>query len=123
MGALLLFSVAIWCAMLGCANVDDVKSKEEYSVLQVVEYDHRPTPVVGVEIIKKDGYLVAGFRSEGGNENVWVLLNARYPPYYKQVPAATFKVSQRALDVVRQTEGVSKAVLAALEARVSSQGS
>ena len=118
-----LFCVAVVGAVLGCESVESAKSKEEYSVLQVVEYEHRRTPVAGVEVVEKSGYLVAGFRADDRDENVWVLLNARHAPYYKQVPEASFKVSQQALDVVRRTRGVSKDVLAALEARVSTQGS
>jgi hypothetical protein len=116
----LLFAVTM-AALLGCEAVEDTMSKGEYSVLQVVEYEHRQTPVSGVQVIEKNGYLVAGFRPDGANENVWVLLNARHEPYYKQMPDTPFKVSKETLDTIRRTPGVSKEVLAALEERLSSQ--
>jgi hypothetical protein len=116
----LLFAV-IMAALLGCEGVENTMSKEEYGVLQVVEYEHRQTPVSGVEVIEKNGYLVAGFRPDGVDENVWVLLNARYVPYYKQMPDTSFKVSRETLDTIRRTRGVRKDVLAALEDRLSSQ--
>ena len=109
--------------MLGCESYESVKSKEEYSVLQVVEYEHRGTSVSGVQIVERQGYRIAGFRSERGDGNVWILLDPRHAPHYKQVPEAPFKISTADLEIVRRTPSVSREVLAALEARVSRESS
>lgn|SRR5262249_28718424 len=119
----LFCAAAMVSAVLGCKTVEDVKSKDEYGILQVIEYEHRSSSISGVEIVEKNGYWVAGFRAVSGDGNVWVPLNARYSPYYKQVPEEPFKVSQQSLDAVRRTLHVSKEVLEVLESRTSSEGS
>src|SRR5215510_674046 len=119
----LFFAAAIVGALFACETVENVKSKDEYGILQVVEYENRRSPISGVEIVEKNGYWVAGFRAVSGDGNVWVLLNARYSPYYKQVPEEPFKVSQQSLDAVRRTLHVSKEVLEVLESRTSSESS
>src|SRR5262245_9267034 len=91
----LFFAAAIVGALFACETVENVKSKDEYGILQVVEYESRRSPISVVEIIEKNGYWVAGFRAVSGDRNVWVLLNARYSPYYKQVPEGPFKVSKQ----------------------------
>jgi len=119
----LFCAAAMVGAVFGCEAVENVKSKDEYGILQVIEYEQRGSSVSVVEIVEKNGYWAAGFRAGSGDGNVWVLLNARYSPYYKQVPEGPFKVSQQSIDAVRRTLHVSKEVLAVLESRASSGGS
>lgn len=119
----LICCTAMVGSFAGCENVENAKSKEEYSILQVVEYEHRDMPISTVEIVERSGYSLAGFQAENKNKNVWVLLNPRYPPYFKQVPDSTFNVSRQALEIIRRTPDVSKDVLAALEARVPNSSS
>src|SRR5262245_48099153 len=109
--------------LLACDGWQNVKSKEEYGVLQRVEYEHRSRPVSGMEVVEKDGHIVAGFRADGRDQNVWVLLNPRYSPHFKQVPESPFRISQEDIASLRGRRGVSTEVLAVLEARASAQGS
>src|SRR5262245_16358023 len=108
-------------ATQGC---DEIQSKNEYGTLQVVEYDHRQTPIAIVEIVEKDGYWLAGFPAAGGERpNVWVLLNPGWRPHYKQMPPdAPFKVSRQAFETVKNTNHTSKEIRSALEARILEKG-
>jgi hypothetical protein len=103
----------------GCESYETQKSKEEYAILQGLEFEHRGTPVSNVEIISRNGYTAAGFRAEGRDQNVWVMLNPRYPPRFKQVPDVAFKVTAEDLATVRRQQNLSKDVLAVLDARSS----
>jgi hypothetical protein len=118
-----LVCAAMVGVLLGCGSWQDVKSKEEYGLLQRVEYEHRGRPVSGMEVIQKNGYVVAGFQAAGREQNVWILLNPRYSPQFKQVPEAPFLITQEDIANLRRTPGIASEVLAVLEARAAGPGS
>ncbi len=93
-------------------------SKLEYGALQGIEYEERNNPISGAKIIKKDGYVFAGFSIDDGQGNTWVLLNAKYSPYYKQMPAARFSITITDLSKIKNIPEVSETVIAVLETRI-----
>lgn len=114
--------MAIMLIVPACGTYYEMKSKEEYSALQGVEYNRRDQPIKDFEILEHRGFRLAGFRIQRDGTNVWVLLNSRHPPFYKQMPdGKTFTVSKEALDAVRSTPDVNQDVLSTLESRVARQ--
>jgi hypothetical protein len=109
--AVLFFSLL----QIGCNNNG---SKSEYAILQKIEFTQRRNVISKVEIKKIDNYLVAGFRADNDKENVWILLNVKYAPYYKQIPQARFSLTAIELEVVKKNANVSSTVIAVLETRI-----
>ena len=60
--------------------------KAEWSILQSIEYSHRGTKLDGPTFIRVDDYEVLGLSDLKG-EPIWILLNPKSPPYYKQLPS------------------------------------
>jgi hypothetical protein len=115
--------VAALVSLSACVAYDNIRSKGEYAVLQAAEYEQRDKHLVAVEILTRQEYRVAGFRSRDGGTNAWVLLNPRYRPLYKQVPAdSRLVISPADLERVRRTPGISAAVLTELEKQAADQG-
>jgi hypothetical protein len=111
MGILLLLS-------LFQSNCSDISTKSEYAVLQQIEYNHRQINISDVQIKMIGNYTVAGFRADNGKNNVWILLNAKHAPYYKQIPQDRFSLTAVELERIRATGNVSSTVVAVLETRI-----
>ena len=60
--------------------------KSEWSILQEVEYGHRGSKLEGPTFITVGDYEVMGLSDLKG-EPIWILLNPKSPPYYKQLPS------------------------------------
>jgi hypothetical protein len=93
-------------------------SKSEYGALQGIEYEERNNPISGVKIVKRNGYVFAGFPIDDGHGNTWVLLNAKHSPYYKQMPAARFSITSTDLSKIKNIPEASDTVIAVLETRI-----
>ena len=106
---------AVLFLIMGCgAN----GSKSEYGALQGIEHEERSNPISDLKIIKRNGSVFAGFPIDGGSGNTWVLLNAKYSPYYKQMPAAQFSITVTSLLRIKNMPEVSDTVIAVLETRI-----
>jgi hypothetical protein len=106
--------------LLSTAGCNEFEAKSEYAALQEVEYANRRTVISKAEIVKNHGYLIAGIRATGGKENIWILLNPKTHPYYKQIPQVNFTITHADLERIRQISAVSDTVIAVLETRVDS---
>ena len=111
---ILFFSLLI----SGC---DEIGSKSEYSILQNIELQNRQNIISKVELKTSGEYTVAGFRADNDKKNVWILLNAKYAPYYKQIPQNRFSLTAEELEKIRETSNVSSTVIAVLETRISNK--
>ena len=115
-----LFATTALLAILGCTSCTEYSNKQEYSVLQLAEYQGRGTSISGVTFRTIDGLHVAGFPTDDHRGNTWVLLNPTHVPYWKQMPAGCqFTISEEVLDVIRATNDVSKKIIAVLEAHIA----
>jgi hypothetical protein len=99
-------------------SCSDISTKSEYAVLQQVEYENRQNIISDVQIKIIGRYVVAGFRADNGRNNVWILLNVKHPPYYKQIPQNRFSITSVDLERIRENENVSSTVIAVLETRI-----
>ncbi len=82
-----------WTHLLPAEVADDLRSKSEWSALQVVEQKYRDVPAREPYILLRDAFpkeemriSVLGINTGSSNGYVWVLLNPHAKPYYKQLP-------------------------------------
>jgi len=71
-----------------------------------------------IKIICKKKYFLAGFPSIDGGGNVWILLNPKYAPYYKQIPEVEFSITTDDIEKIKRVNGVSSKVVEELEFRL-----
>lgn len=116
----LLAGIGLSASLLvtGC---DSSGSKNEYSILQELESARRGIALESpIEIIESKGYWCAGLASINRKEKVWIMLNAKYPPYYKQVDGeAAYWIAERDIQTLKSLNECSSTVLSVLQSRIS----
>lgn len=96
-------------------------TKREWGELQIVESQNRNTVISKPEISEQRGvtYLCVPALSTG--QRTWILLDAKYAPYYKQMPAKNnFQITAQDLDLVKSRGVASETVLQCLESHLAS---
>ncbi|HMC28845.1 MAG TPA: hypothetical protein VKM56_13735 [Verrucomicrobiae bacterium] len=103
-------------ALSGCG--DELASKTEWSVVQAVEAQHRERPSDSVTVQRIEDYAIAGIPVKDGRKTVWILLNARNPPFYKQLPKGNYSLSKEELRKILASARVTSTVENCLESHL-----
>lgn len=103
----------LWFVVLGAVGIffsDELRSKHEWSVLQAVSASHE-LKSDGIAVFRYEDYCVAGIPGKHGS--VWILLNAKNPPLYKQIPAdGTYKITSADVEyLAHECEGINPLVI------------
>jgi len=103
----------LWFIVLGVVGVffsDELHSKHEWSVLQSVSA--RNELKRHVMVFHHEEYCVAGIRGINGDD-VWVLLNAKNQPIYKQIPTdGAYALTDADFEfIARECDGVNPLVI------------
>jgi hypothetical protein len=104
----------------GCCGSHDPESpasKHEISVLDAVCAQHEKTPVHGIEFVESDGYRLVCFPLNG--QRIWVMLNPKTEPYYKQIPQGNYSITKADFEAVTKSGDGAPTVLACLESHRS----
>jgi hypothetical protein len=86
--------------MTACSDTEARETpgeKNEWSVLQAVEYKQRSVPVTEPSVQRVGDFEVLGVRGFQG-QNIWVLLKPMAPPHYKQMPAGNYDLPKDLVD-------------------------
>ena len=83
--------------ILGCGNPGDGREssgdKKEWSILQQLEYENRKTNSLKFQIKNINEYSIAVIPKSSGHHAVFIMLNPKHPPFYKQLPNVSFKLT------------------------------
>jgi hypothetical protein len=104
--------------LLLCGCGDELASKKEWSIVQALEAQHRGATAESIRVEKIGQYAVVGIPVKDARERVWVMLNARNPPYYKQLPPGSYSLSREDLKKILATAVVTSTVENCLESHV-----
>ena len=100
---------------------ESVGDKKEWSILQTVELEGRNRALEGMEFRTIEGYDLVCVAREGDSRRIWIMLNPRHAPLYKQLPQGNFSLSVAELEELsrrtRLTSTVRQALASHLEAR------
>ncbi|MGN2245025.1 hypothetical protein ACFWZU_16135 [Frateuria sp. GZRR33] len=94
-------------------------SKSEYSILQVREYDARANVVAAPTFTSHDGYVLLVVPNDRKDRSIWIMLNPRSPPFYKQMPRGSYTISPQLFDVITKRNLVSSTVEEVLASHVA----
>lgn len=99
------FVLYLWPRFGDGRSGESVGSKAEGAMLQAIEAQYRDTPLsADTQIFTKHGYSFLCVRSEKGHR-IWIMLNPKYPPYYKQLPLENFSMTfEEAINISRNPE-------------------
>ena len=119
-----LAGVLIVCGWLVCRRVfsnEELASKVEWSIVQAVEFRHQDKPGDKIEVVKMDGYSLAGIPVPDARKEIWIMLNPLNPPYYKQLPKGSYVLTEEDLKKILTSGVVTSTVENCLESHVESQ--
>jgi hypothetical protein len=91
-GVAAVFYVWTSCAVDGRESSGD---KREWSILQSLEATHRDSPISDLEFSQRDGYHILCVPGADSAKRVWIMLDPRNPPFYKQLPHDGYSLSRQ----------------------------
>ena len=93
--------------------------KTEWSILQGHEYRAREAVVTAPQFKNADEYVLLVVPSADQTKNIWIMLNPKSPPFYKQIPQGNFTISQALLDIIARQQIASSTVEEVLASHVA----
>src|SRR5438067_1145774 len=102
----LVLATCGWVAYRALSSNEELASKAEWSVVQSVESQHRDRPGIKIEVVKFEEYSLVGIPVHGGRKQIWIMLNPRNAPYYKQLPEGNYQLSKEDLKSILASGGV-----------------
>jgi hypothetical protein len=106
-----VFYVRGSCAVDGRESFGD---KSEWSILQSLDATHRDSRIADLEFTDRDGYHMACIPGAADGRRVWIMLDPRHPPFYKQMPQDSYSLSREQYDTIIATRHVTSTVEEAL---------
>jgi hypothetical protein len=97
-----LMAAFAWMAYHFIFTNEELASKKEWSILQGVEWQQRDKQKDQSEIVVANGYSIIGVPA-GDRRKVWIMLNPRNPPFYKQLPDGNYTLPEDSLKPLLQT--------------------
>ena len=115
---LLAIVVAVFYIWFSCATDgrESLGDKAEWSILQVLEDSHRDSPILALELSETEGHHILCVPSAG--KRVWIMLDPRNPPFYKQLPHDTYSLSHEQYDKIVSTHHATSTVEEVLASHV-----
>jgi len=115
----LLFAIlSLPLALSGCGRAGDgfesFGAKCEYSLLHSLEFKHRGETIAQIEFQKDDDYWVICLPRSGDGARLWIIVDPKSPPFYKQMPKGNYILTKRQLEDIRQKVNPISSVIAAL---------
>ncbi len=102
--------IGVWLVYRAIFSNEELASKPEWSIVQAVEWHDRDNPGNKIEVGKVDEYSLVGIPVHDSRKEIWIMLNPRNPPYYKQIPQGTYKLSKEDLKMILTSGIVSSTV-------------
>jgi len=99
---------------------EELASKAEWSALQITEHEHRDSTTKRIEMAKTAGHQLVAIPAPGTGKKIWIMLNPRNPPYYKQLPQGDFSLSREQLNQILASREVSSTVEGCLRSHLAS---
>lgn len=108
--------------ILGCGNPGDGREssgdKKEWSILQQLEYETRKTNNLEFQIKNVNEYSIAVIPKSSGQNAVFIMLNPKHPPFYKQIPNVSFRLTIDQYNEIKERSLVTSTVEEALRSHV-----
>jgi hypothetical protein len=111
--------VAMACALISCTDRpgdgrEGGSDKTEWSLLQSMEA-RAGSPVHDIEFIETNGYHIVCAPRDGDQARVWIMMDPKSPPFYKQLPSGNYWLTDDQIENIRKRTNPISTVLQALE--------
>lgn len=109
-----LLACGVVCS--SCGGPESPAAKHESSVLETLQAQTESKPISQLEFQERSGYHFACIPRKGGR--IWVMLDAREEPLYKQMPTGPFELTQQQFEQILETKSVTPTVVECLRSHV-----
>jgi hypothetical protein len=92
--------------------------KQEWSILQVLEVQHRGESIEKIEFQKFNEYQIICIPRYDNHSRIWIIADPKSPPFYKQLPSGNYWLTKEELDEVRTKADPISTVLSALRSHL-----
>jgi hypothetical protein len=92
--------------------------KLEWSILQGYEAKSRETGINNIEYHKSDECNVVCLPSEGTGKRIWIMMDAKSPPFYKQIPDNNYSLIEGQFSEIQRRTNPTSTVLEAMRSHV-----
>ena len=92
--------------------------KREWSILQGNELKTRDTAIKSIEFYKLDDYNLICVPGKGVSKRIWIMMDAKSPPFYKQIPDGNYSLTEIQLEEIQQRTNPTSTVIEALRSHV-----
>ena len=110
-----VFYIRVSCAVDGRESPGD---KHESSILQSLEATHRDSPISDLEFSEREGYHILCVPGADNGKRVWIMLDPRNPPFYKQLPHDSYSLSREQHERITATRHSTSTVEESLSSHV-----
>ena len=110
-----------WLVYRRIFSNEELASKPEWSIVQAASSRDRDKHSTKIEVVKIDEYTVVGIPVHDARKEIWIMLNPRNPPYYKQIPQGSYTLSKEDLKTILTSGVVISTVENCLESHVGDQ--
>lgn len=100
-------SIVLTLLVVSCGNGNPADGREsttdklEWSILQNLEYQNREVADLEFSFIENDGYAIAQIPYSSGKGAIYIMLNPKAPPFYKQMPSIQFDLTKEQFNAIR----------------------
>ena len=117
-GYLSISIIAGAAGLTGCG--EELATKPEWSILQGLEAEYRAKPVPELTVMVRSNHYFVSL--QGCNiDHVWVMLDAKESPLYKQMPPGNYQLTAAALDTITRTDHCNSTVIECLRSHLRCQ--
>ena len=107
--------IRVSCTGNGRESLGD---KHEWSILQTLEATHRDSPISDLEFSEREDYHILCVPGAGNDKRVWIMLDPRSPPFYKQLPHDNYSLSREQYERITATRHTTSTVEESLSSHV-----
>ena len=86
--------------------------------LESLEARHRESPISDLEFSEHDGYHILCVPGSDSGKRVWIMLDPRSPPFYKQLPRDGYSLSRQQYERITAARHATSTVEEALSSHV-----
>jgi hypothetical protein len=121
------FARVLIMVLTSCSNGGGGKeaaaSKYEWSILQNLESSSREQLDLSFQLLKVDVYSIVLLPNNGGKGAIYIMLNPKSPPYYKQMPNKQFTITKDQFRQILSTDAIISDVEEALRSHIYNESS
>ncbi len=107
-----------WLVYRCIMSNEELASKPEWAAIQIIELQHRDNASDQMEFVTVGEYSIVGLPVHEARKRIWIMLNPRNPPYYKQLPTGSYTLSTEELKTILASGVVTSTVAKCLESHV-----